>query len=944
MAPAHYLKYVMRKLSLFLLLLLSLCPMKSFPQSWPAVEPQMRPYSRWWWLGSAVTYDGLTSELDYLEKSGIGGLEVTPIYGVQGNEANDVDFLSTEWMKRFDFTQKAAKLKHLQVDMNGGTGWPFGGPQITPEHAATKAIFQNYTLNAGAKSKLEIKCEEPGQSGVAVLSRVMAYNGSQRLDVTSFMEDGVLDWKAPKTQDGTPWHLIALFVGKTFQEVNRAAPGGEGLVMDHFSSEALDSYLLRLDEAFKENGTTVPHSFFNDSYEVYGADWTPDLLEEFHKRRGYALETYFPEFLDSVSPIRTDLTCRVVSDYRETLSDLLKENFTQRWNAWAHEKGAMTRSQAHGSPGNLIDLYAIVDIPECEGFGLSDFGIKGLRKDSLTRKNDCDLSMLKYASSAAHISGKRLTSSETFTWLTEHFRTSFSQCKPDLDLMFVSGVNHIFFHGTAYSPTSVPWPGWRFYASVDMSRQNPQFERDMPEMSAYISRVQSFMQTGEPDNDFLLYLPIYDIWDSQKGRFLPFEIDHMQERTPEFINIVNAITNGGYDVDYISDDFILTTTVQDGRLVTSGGTRYGALVIPTVHMMPEKVMSHLVSLAKQGATVIFIGDFPKDVPGLGRLEERRKELEKELYQMPDADFGKETAHPFGRGRILTGSDYARTLALSGAQGEQMKTAYGLQFNRRKDSRGSFYFISCLQEKDVDGWVTLSRNASQAVLYDPMTGASGQAALRTVGGKTQVYLQISSGASLILRLYDRASNELMKPWNYLRERSSGIVTANSSWSLSFIKSEPEVSGTLMMDTPRSWTLLEGNPNLQKTMATGCYKATFNIPEQAGDVQEWILDLGDVRESARVLINGKDAGILWAVPYRMRVEHLLHKGDNLIEVEVINLPANRIADFDRRGQAWRIFKNINVVNIHYEPSSYASWDPMPSGLCSQVRLLPADRMRP
>ena len=116
------------------------------------------------------------------------------------------------------------------------------------------------------------------------------------------------------------------------------------------------------------------------------------------------------------------------------------------------KNGSITRNQAHGSPGNLIDIYASVDIPECEGFGLSQFHIEGLRQDSLTKKNDSDLSMLKYASSAAHIAGKTYTSSETFTWLTEHFRTSLSQCKPDMDLMFVSGVNHMFFHGTPYSP------------------------------------------------------------------------------------------------------------------------------------------------------------------------------------------------------------------------------------------------------------------------------------------------------------------------------------------------------------------------------------------------------------------------------------------------------------------------------------------------------------
>lgn len=165
-------------------------------------------------------------------------------------------------------------------------------------------------------------------------------------------------------------------------------------------------------------------------------------MKEFAARRGYRLENHFPEF---ISQERTELTRRLVSDYRETLGELLVENFTTAWTKWAHGHGSTTRNQAHGSPANLIDTYASVDIPECEGFGLTDFHIRGLRRDSLTRPNFSDISMLKYASSAAHIAGKPYTSSETFTWLTEHFRTSLSQCKPDMDLMFVSGVNHAFF-------------------------------------------------------------------------------------------------------------------------------------------------------------------------------------------------------------------------------------------------------------------------------------------------------------------------------------------------------------------------------------------------------------------------------------------------------------------------------------------------------------------
>ena len=193
-------------------------------------------------------------------------------------------------------------------------------------------------------------------------------------------------------------------------------------MVDHFDSTAVAHYLQHIEQAFTESGTPFPHTFFNDSYEVYGANWTPTLLDEFARRRGYRLEDKLEQFVDG--------DAQVVSDYRETLSDMLLANFTNQWTAWAHRHGAITRNQAHGSPANLIDCYAAVDIPEIEGWGLSDFGIIGLRKDEgFTRPNDSDLSMLKYASSAAHLTGKKYISSETFTWLTEHFRTSLSQMK-----------------------------------------------------------------------------------------------------------------------------------------------------------------------------------------------------------------------------------------------------------------------------------------------------------------------------------------------------------------------------------------------------------------------------------------------------------------------------------------------------------------------------------
>ena len=192
--------------------------------------------------------------------------------------------------------------------------------------------------------------------------------------------DGTLSWVAEK-QD---WEIYAAFCGKTLQKVKRAAPGGEGLTFDHFSKEALTRYLSRFDSAFNKSNHGVG-SFFNDSYEVYGTNWSASIFKEFEQRRGYSLQPYLRELAEKL-PL-SDISRRVQCDYRETISDMLLENFTQTWANWAHGKGSLTRNQAHGSPGNLLDLYATVDIPECETFGSSHFDIPGLRRDSADVRN-----------------------------------------------------------------------------------------------------------------------------------------------------------------------------------------------------------------------------------------------------------------------------------------------------------------------------------------------------------------------------------------------------------------------------------------------------------------------------------------------------------------------------------------------------------------------------
>ena len=864
-------------------------------QQWPEVQQEAKAGARWWWLGSAVDKENLRWNMQEYANHGIGALEITPIYGVQGNEANNIPYLSDRWMEMLREVQKNGQELGIEVDMATGTGWPFGGPWVPLEDS--KAVFVDTTFTGNSIQCLNLQAPEK-DAPYCRLNKVMAYWRGEPYDVTAYMHDGKLTWspaeqlkaqiktatnntlkKALKLQlkemETAQWRVIAVYCRFGVMKVKRAAPGGMGLVIDHFDKKAVSNYLQHIEDAFERTHTPYPHTFFNDSYEVEAATWTPTLFEEFEKRRGYKLEHYLRQLLSGDT--------KILSDYRETLGDLLLENFTQQWTAWAHKHGAITRNQAHGSPANLIDCYAAVDIPEIEGFGLSEFGIKGLRQDpGKTRKNDSDFSMLKYAPSAAHICGKPYTSSETFTWLTEHFRTSLSQLKPDIDLMFCAGVNHMFFHGTCYSPKNDPWPGWKFYASIDMSPTNSIW-RDTPYFMQYVERCQSFLQMGLPDNDFLVYLPVRDMWQKNPQKLLmQFSIHAMGKLAPEFIQSILEIDRAGFDCDYISERLLMGVEYKDGMLQTAAGTRYKGLVIPGSGHMPESVKAHIDSLKAQGAYIIY-GTRATDL-------------------------------------------------MSAAKPEAMKTECGLKAIRRKNATGYHYFIANLSPNDIEDKLPLAVSFKDAAWFNPLNGEIMPA---NISGDS-IAISLRSGESMILQTYDEplADNQNLTAQSQKSIIKNQIVL-DGPWKLSFTEEAPKVNQTFTLTKPQVWNTLD-NDSAKVTMGTGVYTTHMKLSKKdlAG---RWQIDLGDVRESARVYINGHFIGCAWCVPFVLDCKNALKAGDNEIRIEVTNLPANRIADYDRRGIKWRKMEEINVVDINYKRTTYDAWESVPSGLNSEVRLL-------
>ena len=880
---------------------------------WYAETTVNRPFVRWWWQGSAVDPEGLTFNLEEFARQGLGGFEITPIYGVQGNEANDIPYLSDKWMDMLRHVSDESRRLGLQPEMNNGTGWPFGGPEVTEAESAQKLIIEKWPVAPGKKLSVKIEPQDERQRPFATVEKIMAVNGDTRIDITGKLKkDGTLNWTAPKKGD---WEVYALFAGRTFQKVKRAAPGGEGYVVNHYDSVAVKKYLDRFDRAFKGREEIFPKVMFNDSYEVYGSDWTAGLFDEFAKDHGYRLEQYLPEFADKEN--QTELRGRIVRDYRYTLARVLQENFTDLWTRWAHSHGAQIRNQSHGSPANIIDLYAVVDIPECESFGRSDLNIPGLHPTGDSRHSDADPAVLKFASSAAHIAGKPLVSAETLTWLTEHFHTSLSVAKPEIDQMLAAGVNHIFFHGATYSPKGVEFPGWLFYASVNMSPTNTIW-KDADALFRYIARCQAFLTAGKPDSDVLLYFPIDDIWQRQDGIYMMFDIHSMDRKMPDVKAMVNELVKAGLDPDYLSDALIADLDVAaDGSIVSKGGNRYKSIIVPPVNFMPVETLKALKELKAKGANVIFTEKLPSDVPGLGDLEARREALD--LLK-------KDMAAPV--------KDIQTAIRMTGATPEPLRSKGVSLLRRANEAGGSNYFLALLDDDRLDGWETLATPAESVMIFDPLTGKKGKAKTRKgPNATTEILLQVEPGQSLLLKTFP--TDVEAEEWEYFDRGTP--VGIDKGWSITFLESQPPIEGTFETDTVTAWTNLDVDAAKVNT-GTARYKVSFEL--SAGvNADSWLLDLGDLRESASVKVNGRDAGKVWSVPFTIEIGDLLQPGVNTLEIDVTNLPANRIADYDRKGRKWKIFKDANIASVvGKKVVDYSDWETVPSGLNSEVKLIP------
>jgi len=616
-----------------------------------------------------------------------------------------------------------------------------------------------------------------------------------------------------------------------------------------------------------------------DSWECLRQTWTWRMAEYFRKANGYDVEPFMPALFGWVvgSPVETE---RFLLDWRRTVSGLVTRNYYGRMSELARENGLSAAYEtAFGDviPGDILEYWKYCDTPMCEFW--QPYAPEGGHVGHPNFKS------VRPCVSAAHVYGKRRVDCEAFTNVALTWDENFRALKEQAVRHFARGVTHFVFHTCTHNPqTDGRSPGTSFggFIGTPFVRGETWWSFMRP-FTDWTAECCAFLERG---------LPVVDVL-----RYLGDELDHKPDELEYFPE--------GFKNDYLNADVLFNRLdVKDGRFVLPDGMSYAAIWVPPSVMVAPKTRARLDELAAKGGHVVY-GTADEAVAGLkpqivvGRVVLNAPSISPERSEL--------------RSRLNAGCGV----------GTRRPTSASLLWYHRKDGDADLFFVAA-DEKGFKGEVTFSTQCGEKTLSLDLAPFEN----RLLEFSTDVVPSSSSVLSVPFALLDSwtlsfpsgwGTSERMKldhlvPWKDL----PGVSEEGRAFS-------GTATYTANISIPRSHPALS---RLRRSLRSG---DTFPVP--------LFLDLGDVRDFARVYVNGREVAALWAEPYRCDITPYAKEGENEIRVEVTSTWFNRLAyDFAQppeKRKTWTIWTAKNVPCL--KPNAALR----PSGLLGPVKLLTVQR---
>ena len=923
----------------------------------------------WWWLNGNVNKATITKDLEAMKSRNFQGAMIFDAGGHNQRGNKDIPagplFGSKEWNELFVFALDEAKRLGLGIGFNIQSGWNLGGPRVTPQYTAKQLVYTE--VKVSGKDKISQKLEVPSirkdyykdivvlaiplkkalktDDVISDLNLKLGYqelggsapdtrflldnalkeknnkgkttyivNKEEIIDLTSNMDANAnLTWDIPVGD----WSILRIGYSCTDSRVSTSSGDWQGNVLDYMSKEAFDFYWKDVVEPiFKASGAHVGTTLKymeTDSWECGGMNWTDKFPEEFKNYRGYDLISYLPivagYVVDDISTSNAFL-----SDFRKTLGDLVANNHYARFQEYAHKYNMGIQPESAGPHAGPMDGI--------KNYGFSDIVMSEFWSPSPHRPKPNNRFFLKQASSAAHIYGKKIVGAESFTSIGPHWNDElWHDQKSSFDHEIASGLNRVYFHTFTASPPDMGLPGQEYFAGTHVNPQVTWWEQSGAFID-YMHRIQSVVQEGKFVADVLYYYG-----------------DHVPNVFP-YKHSDPAGVMPGFDYDVTDETVLLQLKMEEGKLVVPGGVKYRVLVLPDHKVLSLSVLEKVEDLLQQGAHVI--GYKPESSVSLVGGIQEQKQFQKIAGEIWGNEIRKKGEKKYGKGTVSWGVS-AREYLLS----KNIITDFNVEDN---ESKTDFDYIHYTLDKSDVYFVTNQTNERQKIncqfrvfgkqpeLWDALTGEISKAkSFGQKNGKTTLPLTLEPYGSTLIVFNKEINKE--KQGTAVRNYSDykTVKEITGAWEVNF---DPEWGGPASVIFPelRDWTE-HADDGIKYYSGTAVYHKTFNADFKSEKGKQYFLQLESVKDVgiAEVKINGKDKGILWTKPFRIEISQELQKGENTLEIKVVNSWYNRVAGdelFPNKNQ----FTNTNIVLINGSPKKEISLEP--SGLLGPVRIVEAE----
>jgi len=958
-----------------------------------------RPGVYWYFMDGNTTREAMTGDLESMKQAGIGYvlfLEVNV-----GVPRGKVDFLSDEWQDLYVHAVREAERLGIRIILGSGPGWAgSGGPWVKPEQSMMHLVSSSTEVNGPSNFNGVLPKPEPKQPffGQGSLTEnlkqiredwyedvfVLAYptpktiqsiansdekaliyrppytsqkgvvqyipapaifpeipgsaiDRSKMIDLTRLLKsDGSLEWNVPAGK----WTILRL--GKRNNgAVTRPAPmPGLGFECDKFDTVAFDAHFdayvgKLLNKVGPRNSTsgggwTMIHI---DSWEMGSQNWTGDFREQFMKRRGYDPMFYLPTYSGQIVG-SLEQSERFLWDMRMVSNELVLENHAGRFKELGRRNGFRLSIEPYDmNPTADLDLGSIADVPMCE-FWTDKFGFNSA------------FSTIE-STSIAHIQGKPVVAAECFTADgSEAWKKYPGNMKDQSDWAFSMGINRFVYHTFAHKPY-----GDGLKPGVTMGPYGVHWDRGqtwwpmVPAYHTYVSRCQYVLSQGTSVADILYLTP--------EGAPYVFRAPASALEGTEVLP-----DKRGYSFDGCSPNLLKNAEVKNGKITFPGGGTYSILVLPDVETMTPELLTKIGSLAKAGALIT--GTPPSKSPSLVNFpecDEKVKALAAELW-------GNKLIIPARASLVTTTNaagqvstdlyplyDSTAALLLKSGVNPDFTASGSIRYNHRKFDDRDIYFISNRTSHPVEE-ICLFRNGSMhAELWDAVTGEIRplkNLVAQADGTSLKIKLDASQSCFIVFNQSGSAKpDDPSTTENFPQDQP--VQTLTGPWLVAFDTTwggPAKVEFEALTD----WTL-RPEDGIRHYSGIATYSKTFDLSEISGSLKQTkiFLDLGIVKNLARVRLNGKDLGVVWTSPWQVDITSAVKKKGNKLEIEIANLWANRLIgdeslpdDGIKDGQwpDWLIkgtprpSSRYTFTTYHY----YKKDDPLlESGLLGPVRLI-------